>query len=628
MKSFIFSHEPSEWAFGVPEELSGEPQLIDICDDFTGEPSEIARQNMPMHVNEVGHNESLKHTVHAYEKDDRTVHYYLKVDEPMRAGETIEVFVDYFEQYENVRKRKGYGLANLEGLEKSDDDFPTLLERNFSDRKEMVHIIVDLDPMELYLMIEWLETIRCELAQLMDAFIQSANELEEGSMPTCCPTAKQFVALRRFNWLSSVFQRRLDILKQAPGLDKPIAGKGIYDQCSYSISHFNYPSWGPVFEILERFPNLRDGKGVSIKNIFEQEMTEELCFGVKEKLPYPLDRSLWCAVASRLTMVLCVATAKALWQKKDPKMDDLVQIYMSEALCAAQQVRHPFDLEELSFSSDFRGDCGVDKSALPDLRRSGSIAAPQPDENLVMTGIGKACEKISTNTVEDFVAVPRPVTCLASQEHKIQENWYVFWQVIYVVDAFASKFLKDFPQEKLFSSLGVSVDHASCAIRKGIHFEEKRSIEPIQRKTKASRKANNGSTSRKGRPKTTKKSDPHRPRSSHVLFWNLIWPFLRDEMNWHLKRGTRPQDFVAFPPGVAKGLGFKPRVDYFDSSAQIINAISTNPKWSELPPVKKCVDEYLRCKSLYDKIKGSKAMPKFEKDEEKVKWLRNQVLQS
>jgi hypothetical protein len=70
VKSFIFSHEPSEWVFRVSGAISGDTQMIDITDGYTGEPSDIAKQNIPIHVNENGHNKALKHTVHSLLRDD------------------------------------------------------------------------------------------------------------------------------------------------------------------------------------------------------------------------------------------------------------------------------------------------------------------------------------------------------------------------------------------------------------------------------------------------------------------------------------------------------------------------------------------------------------------------------
>ena len=52
IKSFIFDHHPQEWSFGVEEKIHGVPQILDITDDYTGEPHSNARSQVPMYVNE------------------------------------------------------------------------------------------------------------------------------------------------------------------------------------------------------------------------------------------------------------------------------------------------------------------------------------------------------------------------------------------------------------------------------------------------------------------------------------------------------------------------------------------------------------------------------------------------
>ena len=50
VKSFILGYEPSEWCFGVDEKLfDRQDQIIDITDDLTGKPHELAQENIPMH---------------------------------------------------------------------------------------------------------------------------------------------------------------------------------------------------------------------------------------------------------------------------------------------------------------------------------------------------------------------------------------------------------------------------------------------------------------------------------------------------------------------------------------------------------------------------------------------------
>lgn len=94
VKNFIFQNEPSAWGYRVDEKIGFDPQIIEITDDSTGEPTQVARENIPMYVNEVGHNPSLEQNVLSLLKDDCIVHYYLDMKE-INKGETVELLVDY-----------------------------------------------------------------------------------------------------------------------------------------------------------------------------------------------------------------------------------------------------------------------------------------------------------------------------------------------------------------------------------------------------------------------------------------------------------------------------------------------------------------------------------------------------
>lgn len=80
VKSFIFTHEPSGWSFGVDELLFGShEQIVDITDDVNGETHELAQTELAMHVNEVGHDKSLTQNVDALDENDRSVQYYVSL---------------------------------------------------------------------------------------------------------------------------------------------------------------------------------------------------------------------------------------------------------------------------------------------------------------------------------------------------------------------------------------------------------------------------------------------------------------------------------------------------------------------------------------------------------------------
>lgn len=69
---------------------------------MTGAPHEVARSNICMYVNEVGHNMRLVENVCSLESP-RSVSYYIYVDKPMEKGQTVELLVNYKDGYESMR---------------------------------------------------------------------------------------------------------------------------------------------------------------------------------------------------------------------------------------------------------------------------------------------------------------------------------------------------------------------------------------------------------------------------------------------------------------------------------------------------------------------------------------------
>ena len=75
-------------------------QVVDLTDDATGEPHDVAKSNIAMYVNEVGHNPKMIENVQIKHVDDRIVKYYYVQKSPLKMGETIELLVDYTKSYE------------------------------------------------------------------------------------------------------------------------------------------------------------------------------------------------------------------------------------------------------------------------------------------------------------------------------------------------------------------------------------------------------------------------------------------------------------------------------------------------------------------------------------------------
>jgi hypothetical protein len=619
VKGFIFSNIPNEWCFEVEECLNGQQQMVDITDDVTGEPHKSACEHIPMYVNEVGHDKTLIQSVHALlSNDDRSVLYYIAIAEPLRQGDTIELLVAYKGFYEEVRKRKGYALSNLNGSEKSDDHFGTFLKRNFEERNNIKDIIAALSLMDLYLMIDWLEPFHAKLAQLVDDFIPRAKTTKEGDSLETCPLAQQFVSLRRLSWISKLLQKQLDILKKTIS---SVEGRAIIDQSSQALRTLKWTSWQDLISVLEQFPDTKDSNGKNIKKVFEAEIVEEKCYAVKKRIVEPMEESLWCEVSMRLIRSLCIATAKALWKDRGADEESLFKKFMQIGVQASVDIRRGSDARRLAFFPKFKGSAGLKlkDNAFP--RRSGTAGE-------VMTKLAKAdnpdCVKTSPELSNELLAIPIPIENVT--EPQIQETWYLCWQVIYVIDSFAQRYLGGslYSLEKLCSALHVDANTVSAAIR-SIKYERQTSHRKNSKRKAPSRDPGGP----KKKPRKMKAKNPLKgrrgPSESKTFFWDIVWACLARKCGWQLERGNRPVDFYAHPPGVARGHGFKNRIDFFDSAKHIMAQVRSNPKWCNLPAVKEAVKEYDSCNSLYEEIKGSKSMPTFKDKKEMVSWFRSKV---
>ena len=598
MKSFLFGNVPNEWGFDTPEPLNDQPQMLDITDDLTGEPHEIACKNIPMYINEVGHDKKLIQTVWALDADDRNVNYFLAIDESMKPGSTIELLVAYEGHYELVRTRKGYGLSNLNGMEKSDDCFATFLKRNFRERRNVEDVISKLSPMEFYMLLEWLESISTRLCEKINKFMIEQSSSGNGATPDTCPSSLQFVALRRLTWLSGLFERKLH-----SGLFRGLTGlvnyKGLHDQCSTTIAAMKWPSWSDLFALLEKYPDINDLNGHSIMKSVEAEIVEEVCFQLRKKVVSPMNESLWCNVAIRLTKSLCYATVKASCRNQQQSQKGLFEMYIRLGSRASEELRQPSRYKDLAFYPKFNGVfAGVDEVTVAKLAHnfsSSSLKSDVPCE--VLTRLVTSRRPVQGEKVPpELVVVPTPIEIfeLSNKENmdnqsqkvvlEIQESWYLCWQVINIIHAFSMTFLSDssYSLEQLCSTLSVDSNIAAYTLK-----------EMMEKSTKTAKRI------KRKLPMTSSNKPPKKPKSnkkvkrdnkSH-LFWTIIWPCLTD-VGWQLHVGTRPTDYYFCPPGVKRGKGFRNRQDYFDSYNLVLIELRSNPKWFSLPEVKEALTRY------------------------------------
>ena len=527
------------WGFDVPEEILGVEQVIDITDDCTGEPHEVARKNIPMYVNEVGHNKKLNETICAFNENDRVIKYYLKIDKPLKKGEEIELFVNYKKGYERNRERKGYGKRNIDGTIRGDDHFPTCLTRNFADRTDLTLDIKSTQPGAFFML-----TVFCyeEIGQKLHA---NANDFLS-SQPcgshdfSCSVSSRQLVAIRRLEWLTTIFQKHCDYLKKQISTQQ-IETKVMLEQCDLYIPRMRWRGWTELFSLLDKHPTTIDRQGKNLRNELDREAIEEICFDVLGKLSRPLDDSRWCPIAVKLTETLCKEIARTRWQNHDRKL--LAEAFIRETVEAADEIRTTQNTSRLAFGLGF-----VD----PFLSAENSHAARS--SKLVVTRNQRAPSietKATTGRVmAHLMGHAMPIDKVTVKSGTIQTDWYIARQVYLVAATLSEEALADepsFSQGKLLACLGIDPDIGAAVLA-----EPTPSIENKWPVLKS-----------KAKPKP--KPDARKEKVNSPLFWNIVWPSLKDENGWNLEKGNRDNDFYACPPGVARGKGFKNRVDFFDS---------------------------------------------------------------
>ena len=566
-KSFIFGFEPAMWGFGVQENIWGREQTVDITDDVTGEPHDMAQRNLPMYVNEVGHS-NLEETVHACEENDRVIKYFFVIRRPMKKGEEIELFVNYGSRYESNRERKGYGVANFAGKEKGDDHVPSRLRRNFPERE---HLILDLEESrmcEFAMVMEFCASLAKPLHDMLDTFLHACTSSVIAISPI---TAKQVIAIRRLDWMSSIFQARLDEMQNTS--HRPVYEVGDMDnlyafECGEYLPRMMWMKWNELHSVLDENRGIKDKKGKVIWDELRCEAIEEICFKVRDKVVLPCDASRWCPIAIEVTQNLCVATAKTLWaQKKSSSTELLSQQFLKIAKKAADEIKGQPTPSRLAFNKDFE-----DLFVFDEL---GAESTAEKAERIIVT---KRIHFAGGYEI-DKSAAPLLIGCRSAfdesqdQREVIHTTWYLARQVFFLVDAIAQFALvgeSAYSRELLLTTIGLDAQTASLALDKVVIPPRGSQVEnnDYPRYIPTKQQAIKPSQPREGLGDSSTKSKvaDRSEKENSSLFWNIIWPVLKDEHGWTLSHGTRPQDFFACPRNVVKGKnGFRNRVDYFDS---------------------------------------------------------------
>jgi len=238
----VFTNGPSEYAFEVASKFRGRTQVIDITDDTTGECHAIAKKNMLMYVNEVGHLSDKEQNVHIKsDENDNAILYYFHAKTPMLYSESVELFTDYFTAYEQSREQHGYGWQNLLG--KSRDVLSDKLIDRADERMTVREFILNRSQFNFNELVDFLEFLS---GDVWGPLSRKALDWVAGVNAPSPLSPRQWVAIRKMLWLREAFEERLSIERG----DRRRVAKSI-EYCETRLSGFQKHALQPALHSAE-----------------------------------------------------------------------------------------------------------------------------------------------------------------------------------------------------------------------------------------------------------------------------------------------------------------------------------------------------------------------------------------
>lgn len=438
----------------------------------------------------------------------------------------------YLTAYEDIRERKGYGLRNLtEGL-KGDDDPHARYERNVDVREIVTYDVEGLNLLRLYNMLEWVEeAIRRPLVTLTDRFLNTPKVfIGTGHVPV--PSKLQWLALVRMHWLSRLFTDHLENMEKTGNGIPRIEGyptRGMLQECKRWVTRLEWTSVSDFRRVIDR--SIKDAEGNCIRDAVDFEICEHTWYDLRDHLPAPLNKGIWCFVACGLVETLSRDVSLLTWSQ-EPAYHLLREKIYAAASSAAKKVREAANIINaggrdssglLEFESGVVKDARVTAEQLASLRKyfmegnslnpKGLLAALYDmhayvdccylleDHRCEPTFSLPAAreERYLMTKYEGFASgshlasIPKSIKDTRKQLLRVNETWYIMWQVVFVAHAFAEKYLPDgdhmpiherFSLDKLCDRTGVDATLAQICINKGVR---KRTLEekvPVHQKRK------------------------------------------------------------------------------------------------------------------------------------------------
>mmetsp|Transcript_32065 Transcript_32065/g.78101 ORF Transcript_32065/g.78101 Transcript_32065/m.78101 type:complete len:819 (-) Transcript_32065:233-2689(-) len=683
LKNFIFSNKPEEYGFGVdgpmvtllPYYIKDEPvsedQVLDITDDLTGLPHAEARKKIYMYINECGHSKQYgQNTESRPSKDGHSINYSF-ITRSMTKNEQVELLVDWTETYETIRERRGYGRNNLLDLTKNDDHLATRFLRNFGERLRICqHHVEGMGIWSLYNTCDFIYSIFSELILLVDAFLSTGDAVL---------TVHQVIALRRIQWLAPFLSEQLDRIddyldKNRP--DQTYKNQVLVAQCEKWIEDIeSWNKWTALFEKIDSEPLLKDTTNTKFA-VLGEEIVEEICFGLRSKIVFPMDESTWCGVACSLIDRLCVTIARHECAEGNGNRDKkLAAAFLDAACVAANSILDETNRDDLAFdSTDILRRYVLEKARLAKkLRSETKIYLVRVDEESLRPG---------------HLPVDK-----SSNEIQFHKQWYLCRQVVFIVNAFAERYMSDeggkLLKEHICERFNITtdaqkhlLDHDIKVIEEEEHYylfkppeskdcreerieDENSSFWDSEIWNEAAQVDANAKrlieqqTGQLGKTRKIKRSkrkggtgSSGRSCSGSLLFWALVHPVL-EKCGWETEKGNRPQgtycrldfrdffcsnrtiasaltllllylDFHLLPFGIRRGQGYQNRIDYFDSVPTCLHALEYDKRWKDIPEVKSIVERYKTMRHEWVNIKAKvQTWPTGGTKDEKIEWIRS-----
>ena len=532
---------------------------------MTGKTHELAEMNIPMYVNEVGHSKDLVHNVDSRDLRDRSVEYYIRIEKPMKQAEQVELLTNYFDHYEDVRERKGYGQRNLKRGVKSDDDFGALLMRNFDSREHAEVEIRDLtqsihDPGDdtvrrVYDLCEFLEeNVRIPLLEKTTRFLEAYDR--DKADTSDAPSSLQCIAMLRFNWLGPILSQTLckieDYLENAPEgiIQIGYPWRSMLEQCKkWTLSM----KWDQLTDFWNFDKDVMGSDGKSIHEAMHREMIEMVCYDVRQKMWSPFDPSIWCPIAQDLVTNICDEIGIVKYVSSEGNTGDthgnptLLDRILEHATTAVKQIHDEAEIfrerhTRIEFSSGVSSNATIDAKQLGSLRSKmfqyntvdpkGVVAALSDllayfdcaflvDDHF-MTGnftVPVAFDKRFLMTKYSGFKVDAPLNSLPRSvedarrcKAEVNKMWYILWQVIFIVHLFGEQYLvgasgteEGYSLEKLCRHLDFDFELGSEAVGRGMIG---RTIWEKLVKTPEKKKEKNKSSNKPSKEESKKRKTP------------------------------------------------------------------------------------------------------------------------